>query len=204
MEQSLTFVCFRGHSGSRVSGPSGPIDPTATWVPISRPINADRRFNQAITTSPGSRGRLVQSLVSAEAEGCRHAARLNEDNRLPDDSSENLTTLSPSLRIGDRKPDTMGNDMTLAKRAEVGSGRREGLGLTANAGDRSAGQADVQPKRARTFARQQKVAERVAAATAEMASAINESASAAQELSKSMEQIAAGAEEASGAAQQSL
>src|SRR6202165_2528594 len=54
--------------------------PTETWVPISRPINADRRFNQAITTSPGSRGRLVQSLDSTEAEGCRHAARLNEDN----------------------------------------------------------------------------------------------------------------------------
>ena len=56
------------------------FDPTETWVPISRPINADRRFNQAITTSPGSKGRLVQSLVSTEAEGCRHAARLNEDN----------------------------------------------------------------------------------------------------------------------------
>jgi hypothetical protein len=38
------------------------------------PINADRKFNQAITTLPRSRGRLVQSLVSTEAEGCRHAA----------------------------------------------------------------------------------------------------------------------------------
>ena len=94
--------------------------------------------------------------------------------------------------------------MTLAKRAEVGPGRRDELGHTPNGIDRSAGQAEVQRKRARTFARQQKVAERVAAATAEMASAISESASAAQELSKSMEQIAAGAEEASGAAQQSL
>jgi methyl-accepting chemotaxis protein len=94
--------------------------------------------------------------------------------------------------------------MTLAKRAEVGSGRRDEPGHTSNGADRSAGQAEVQRKRARTFARQQKVAERVAAATAEMASAISESASAAQELSKSMEQIAAGAEEASGAAQQSL
>jgi methyl-accepting chemotaxis protein len=98
----------------------------------------------------------------------------------------------------------MENDMTLAKRAEVGSGRREELGHTSNGADRSAGQAEVQRKRARTFARQQKVAERVASTTAEMASAISESASAAQQLRKSMEQIATGAEEASGAAQQSL
>src|SRR5450756_1382439 len=98
----------------------------------------------------------------------------------------------------------MENDMTLAKRAEVGSGRREELGHTSNGTDRSAGQAEVQRKRARTFARQQKVAERVASTTAEMASAISESASAAQQLRKSMEQIATGAEEASGAAQQSL
>jgi len=94
--------------------------------------------------------------------------------------------------------------MPLTKRAQVVPGRREDLGHVANGIDRSAGQAEVQRKRARTFARQQKVAERVAAATAEMASAISESASAAQELSKSMEQIASGAEEASGAAQQSL
>ena len=95
--------------------------------------------------------------------------------------------------------------MPLTKRAQVLPGRREEFGTsTANGIDRSAGQAEIQRKRARTFARQQKVAERVAAATAEMASAISESASAAQELSKSMEQIAAGAEEASGAAQQSL
>jgi methyl-accepting chemotaxis protein len=98
----------------------------------------------------------------------------------------------------------MENDMTLAKRAQVGPGRHEALGHAPVGNDRSAGQAEVQRKRARTFARQQKVAERVAAATAEMASGISESASAAQQLRKSMEQIAAGAEEASGAAQQSL
>jgi methyl-accepting chemotaxis protein len=94
--------------------------------------------------------------------------------------------------------------MTLAKRAEVKPGRRDEQRQTTTGSDRNAGQADIQRKRARTFARQQKVAERVAAATAEMASGISESASAAQQLRKSMEQIAAGAEEASGAAQQSL
>jgi methyl-accepting chemotaxis protein len=98
----------------------------------------------------------------------------------------------------------MESDMTLAKRASVGPGRHEELGQTGHGADRAVGQADVQRKRARTFARQQKVAERVASTTAEMASAISESASAAQLLRKSMEQIATGAEEASGAAQLSL
>src|SRR5665213_2945187 len=98
----------------------------------------------------------------------------------------------------------MEKDMALAKRAQVVSGRREELGQTASGADRGAAQADVQRKRVRTFARQQKIAERVAAATAEMASGITESASAAQQLRKSMELIATGAEEASGAAQLSL
>ena len=91
--------------------------------------------------------------------------------------------------------------MTLAKRADVGSVRRD---EPATGADRAAGQADVQRKRARTFARQQKIAERVASATVEMSSAISESSSAAQLLRRSMEQIATGAEEASGAAQLSL
>jgi methyl-accepting chemotaxis protein len=94
--------------------------------------------------------------------------------------------------------------MALAKRAQVVSGRREETVPAIVGQDRSASQADVQRRKVRTFARQQKIAERVAAATAEMASGISESASAAQELRKSMEQIAAGAEEAAGAAQQSL
>ena len=94
--------------------------------------------------------------------------------------------------------------MTLAKRAEVAPGRRDEPGHISNGADRSAGQAEVQRKRARTFARQQKVAERVASTTAEMASAISEAASAAQQMRKAMEQIATGAEEASGAAQLSL
>ena len=94
--------------------------------------------------------------------------------------------------------------MALAKRAQVLSVTRVEQGPPSGGSDRGAAQADVQRRRARTFARQQKIAERVAAATAQMASGISQSASAAQELRKSMEQIAAGAEEASGAAQQSL
>ncbi|MTJ79429.1 MAG: methyl-accepting chemotaxis protein [Telmatospirillum sp.] len=62
----------------------------------------------------------------------------------------------------------------------------------------------AQKRKARTFARQQKIAERIAAATSQLASGIAEAASAAEELRKASEQIAAGAEEAAGAAQQSM
>ncbi|MBB1073209.1 methyl-accepting chemotaxis protein [Rhodoferax sp. 4810] len=64
--------------------------------------------------------------------------------------------------------------------------------------------ADAQRKRARTLAKQQQAAERIAAATAQLASGINEAASAAEELKRSADQIATGAEEASGASQESL
>jgi methyl-accepting chemotaxis protein len=64
--------------------------------------------------------------------------------------------------------------------------------------------AEVQRKRARTLAKQQQAAERIAAATGQMASGIAEAASAAEELRRAADQIATGAEEASGAAQESL
>lgn len=56
----------------------------------------------------------------------------------------------------------------------------------------------------RVKARQQKAAERIAAATEELASGVAESSSAAEELRRAMEQIASVAEEAAGASQQSL
>jgi methyl-accepting chemotaxis protein len=64
--------------------------------------------------------------------------------------------------------------------------------------------ASPQRTRARTYARQQKIAERIAAASTEMASATTEAASAAEELRRGMEQIAGGAQESSSAAQESL
>jgi len=64
--------------------------------------------------------------------------------------------------------------------------------------------AEAQKRKARTFARQQKAAERIAAATTQLASGIAEAASASEELRKAAEQIASGAEEAAGAAQQSM
>jgi methyl-accepting chemotaxis protein len=52
--------------------------------------------------------------------------------------------------------------------------------------------------------RQQKIEERIAAATEELSGGIIEAASAAEELRRSMEQIASGAEEAASAAQETL
>lgn len=67
----------------------------------------------------------------------------------------------------------------------------------------SAREAEVQRKRARTLAKQQQAAERIAAATGELSSGINEAASAAEQLRRAADQISTGAEEASGAAQES-
>ena len=68
----------------------------------------------------------------------------------------------------------------------------------------SARDAEAQRKKARTLAKQQQAAERIAAATGQLSSGINEAASAAEELQRASDQIATGAEEASGAAQESL
>jgi methyl-accepting chemotaxis protein len=68
----------------------------------------------------------------------------------------------------------------------------------------AAREAEAQRKRARTFAKQQQAAERIAAATGQIASSTAEAASAAEQLKRASELIASGAEEASGAAQESL
>lgn len=57
--------------------------------------------------------------------------------------------------------------------------------------------------RARTLAKQQQLAERIAAATEQLASGIEEASSAAEELGATMQQIATGASEASSAAEES-
>lgn len=68
----------------------------------------------------------------------------------------------------------------------------------------TAREAEAQRKKARTLAKQQQAAERIAAATGELASGIAEASSGAEELKRASDQIAAGAEEASSAAQESL
>ncbi len=74
---------------------------------------------------------------------------------------------------------------------------------TSNPNQQVQRQAEAERRRARTLAKQQQAAERVAAATSELSSGINEAAAASEELKRSMDQIAAGAEEAAGAAQES-
>jgi len=64
--------------------------------------------------------------------------------------------------------------------------------------------AEAQRKKARTLAKQQQAAERIAAATGQLSAGINEASSAAEELKRASDQIATGAEEASGAAQECL
>jgi methyl-accepting chemotaxis protein len=57
--------------------------------------------------------------------------------------------------------------------------------------------------KARTLAKQQQLAERIAVATEQLASGIEEASSAAEELGATMQQIARGAAEASSAAEES-
>ena len=64
--------------------------------------------------------------------------------------------------------------------------------------------ADEQRKRARTVAKQQHAAEKVAAATIELSSGISEAAAASDQLTSAIAEIAAGAEQSSGASQESL
>jgi methyl-accepting chemotaxis protein len=64
--------------------------------------------------------------------------------------------------------------------------------------------AEAQRKRARTLAKQQQAAERIAAATAQLSSGIDSASAAAEQMKRASDQIATGAEEASGAAQESL
>ncbi|MBK1665438.1 chemotaxis protein [Rhodospirillum rubrum] len=94
--------------------------------------------------------------------------------------------------------------MALVKKNQVGGAASAKAGATDDVGGGGRLLAEAQKRKARTFARQQKAAERVAAATSQLASGLAEAASAAEELRKASEQIASGAEEAAGAAQQSM
>ncbi|MDY7091128.1 MAG: methyl-accepting chemotaxis protein, partial [Actinomycetota bacterium] len=66
------------------------------------------------------------------------------------------------------------------------------------------GDTEASRRQARSVAKQQQAAERIAAATAEISAQNAEAAEASRQLTESMQQISAGAEEASGATQQSL
>lgn len=65
-------------------------------------------------------------------------------------------------------------------------------------------EAEAQRRRARTMAKQQQAAERIAAATAQLSSGITEASSASEELRRAADLIASGAEESASASQESL
>ena len=92
--------------------------------------------------------------------------------------------------------------MALAKKAAIEASSPARTQETASIA-RLSRVADENRKNVRTHARQQKAAERIAAATGELAAGVAQSSAAAEELRKAMELIAAGAEEAAAASDQS-
>lgn len=65
-------------------------------------------------------------------------------------------------------------------------------------------EAEAHRRKARTLAKKQQAAERIASATSQLASGIAEASSACEELKRATDEISASAEEAAGAAQESL
>jgi methyl-accepting chemotaxis protein len=96
---------------------------------------------------------------------------------------------------------------SLMKTSALGAGRAAERRASAQSAAGSVSVPTQRRKPARggiSGARQQKIEERIAAATEELSAGITEAASAAEELRRSMEQIASGAEEAASAAQETL
>lgn len=98
-----------------------------------------------------------------------------------------LTTSTPNGRTTEtiRRPN-------VAKTTQMSNGAKRGPDTEASR------------RQARSVAKQQQAAERIASATAEISAQNAEASEASRQLTESMQQIAAGAEEASGATQQSL
>lgn len=94
--------------------------------------------------------------------------------------------------------------MALAKRTSVGRTQNDQSLEIATTTRAVRVTAEAEKRKARTFARQQKAAERIASATTQLSSGITEASSAAEELRKASEQISVGAEQASSAAQQTM
>ena len=96
---------------------------------------------------------------------------------------------------------------SLMNTSELGAGRAAQRRLGSQSASNPTQPPTRRPKQAPSnilSSRQQKIEERIAAATEELSAGITEAASAAEELRRSMEQIASGAEEAASAAQETL
>src|ERR1700712_4846196 len=138
-------------------------------------------------------------------------------------TTERPGTAAPRRGVGDNpslthpaaepNPAGFGSSKTLAasgpkslmKTSEVGAVRTAARRPGAH---HPAGPAPAVPQRRKSAptnisgSRQQKIEERIAAATEQLSAGITEAASAAEQLRRSMEQIASGAEEAASAAQE--
>ncbi len=96
---------------------------------------------------------------------------------------------------------------SLMKTSELGAGRavsRRSQPKAVSTSTSSANRRGKPVSHVISGSQQQKIEERIAAATEELSAGITEAASAAEELRRSMEQIASGAEEAASAAQETL
>jgi methyl-accepting chemotaxis protein len=116
-------------------------------------------------------------------------------------AEQNSAGIAPSKTIAASGP------KSLMKTSELGAVRTAARRPGAH---HAAGPAPAAPQRRKSAptnisgSRQQKIEERIAAATEELSAGITEAASAAEQLRRSMEQIASGAEEAASAAQETL
>ncbi len=108
---------------------------------------------------------------------------------------------APVARIASRAPKSLMKTSDLATRGSAPRRTPTAAPLPAAA---SHTVSRKPPPPGKAVGRQQKIEERIVAATEELASGLTEAASAAEELRRSMEQIASGAEEAASAAQETL
>jgi methyl-accepting chemotaxis protein len=117
----------------------------------------------------------------------------------PQADGSNATGSAPSKTLAASGP------KSLMKTSAVGAGRPAERRTGVQPAPSSASNPRRKPTPSKiSGARQQKIEERIAAATEELSAGITEAASAAEELRRSMEQIASGAEEAASAAQETL
>jgi len=132
-------------------------------------------------------------------------------------SSAGAGQIAPEVKIrtataAPQKAKALNGPKSLMKTSALASGLRKGAPRTATpSAPKKSGQPQVQSSRPSSGAasvmsnsRQQKIEERIAAATEQLAAGITQSASAAEQLRRAMEQIAAGAEEAASASQETL
>ena len=115
--------------------------------------------------------------------------------------TEPATLAGTSVHVSGRGPKSLMKTSNLATRETAF--KRSGAAPTPGAASTN-GRQRRSTAPARSAARQQKIEERIAAATEELGSGITQSASAAEELRRAMEQIASGAEEAASASHQTL